>query len=83
MRNLCERAVAVAFVFAICAGAWAKEQEHHDHSAVMKHVLPDKEDMAWAKVPWLPTLWDAVVEAHRAKKPILLWAMNGHALACT
>ena len=50
---------------------------------VRDHVLPDKADSAWRKIPWHSTLWAAVVEAQREKKPILLWAMNGHALACT
>lgn len=47
------------------------------------HVLPDKADRAWTSIPWHATLWDAVIAAHEEKKPILLWAMNGHALACT
>ena len=49
----------------------------------MQHVLPTKEEQRWRKVGWHATLWDAVIEAQRDKKPILLWAMNGHALACT
>ena len=49
----------------------------------MRQVLPNKDELRWRKVEWHGTLWDAVVEAHEAKKPILLWAMNGHALACT
>ena len=49
----------------------------------LAHVLPDKRDLAWTKVAWEATLWDAVIKAHAEKKPILLWAMNGHALACT
>lgn len=50
---------------------------------VLEHVLPEKAEVAWRDVGWHPTLWDAVIEAHAEKKPILLWAMNGHALACT
>ena len=50
---------------------------------IRKAVLPDKADNQWRKVLWRATLWDAVIEAQEADKPILLWAMNGHALACT
>jgi hypothetical protein len=46
-------------------------------------VRPTKEETAWRDLGWHPTLWGAVVAAHRAKKPILLWAMNGHPLGCT
>ena len=61
----------------------ADEPKPIDVDRVLDHVLPDKRDRAWTKIPWHATLWDAVIEAHEEKKPILLWAMNGHALACT
>lgn len=38
---------------------------------------------AWRKIAWRTTLGEAIVEASRDKKPILLWAMNGHPLGCT
>jgi hypothetical protein len=46
-------------------------------------VLPTEAESAWTAIPWRSTLWDAVLEGRAAKKPILLWAMNGHPLACT
>jgi hypothetical protein len=39
--------------------------------------------MCFATVHWLPTFWDGVIAAQKQEKPILLWAMNGHPLACT
>ncbi len=51
--------------------------------ATLEAVIPTKKELAWLDIGWKPTLWDAVIEAHKQKKPILLWAMNGHALACT
>jgi len=56
------------------AGNWKRLRDH---------VLPDRSERAWRRIPWRATLWDAVVDAHREKKPVLLWAMNGHPLACT
>ena len=47
------------------------------------HIRPKPEELSWQAVPWQATFWDAVVEAQRQDKPILLWAMNGHPLACT
>ena len=47
------------------------------------HIRPKGEELCFETVPWLPTYWDAVIEAQRQDKPILLWAMNGHPLACT
>jgi hypothetical protein len=47
------------------------------------HIRPRPEELSWRKVPWRSTFWDAVLEAQRREKPILVWAMNGHPLACT
>ena len=47
------------------------------------HVVPGEEELQWRKVPWRATFWDAVIEAQDKDRPILLWAMNGHPLACT
>ena len=42
-------------------------------------------DLLWVKGSGgdLGTLAEAVVQAHAQDMPILLWAMNGHPLACT
>ena len=40
-------------------------------------------ELSYETVHWLPTFWDAVMTAQQEDKPILLWAMNGHPLACT
>ena len=50
---------------------------------VAKRVLPDRAELAWQALDWHPTLWDAVIAAHAAEKPVLLWAMNGHPLGHT
>lgn len=48
-----------------------------------REVVPSDDELRWREIPWLGTLADAVVQAQAADKPILLWAMNGHPLACT
>lgn len=52
-------------------------------AAHWQHIVPQADEMAWRAIPWLGTLAEAVVQAHAQDKPILLWAMNGHPLACT
>ena len=47
------------------------------------YVRPDEKELLWTKVKWRPTFWEAVKEAQATDKPVLLWAMNGHPLACT
>ena len=46
-------------------------------------MLPDAREEAWRKIDWKSTFWDAVIEAQKEEKPILLWAMNGHPLGHT
>ena len=46
-------------------------------------ICPTPQEVRWQQVEWRTTFWDAVQEAQAQDKPILLWAMNGHPLACT
>jgi len=45
-------------------------------------IAPSPAECVWREIGWLPTFGEAVAEARRAGKPIFLWAMNGHPLAC-
>jgi hypothetical protein len=40
-------------------------------------------ERCYETVHWLPTFWDGVMTGQKEDKPILLWVMNGHPLACT
>lgn len=46
-------------------------------------IRPKAAEQAVEAIKWHPTFWDAVVAAQKADRPILLFAMNGHPLACT
>jgi len=46
-------------------------------------IAPKKTDLEFEATPWRASLWSAIVEANEQDKPIVLWAMNGHPLACT
>lgn len=61
----------------------APELTDKNFEAVRDAILPSKAELAWKAIPWKSTLWDALVQAQKEDKPILLWAMNGHPLACT
>lgn len=49
----------------------------------LTYVSPSGEESRFHRVPWRAALWEAAVEARRAGKPVLLWAMNGHPLGLT
>jgi hypothetical protein len=55
----------------------------HNYDAWRDHILPAKDELAWEKIPWLTTFHDGISAAKKAKKPLLLWVMNGHPLGCT
>jgi hypothetical protein len=46
-------------------------------------IAPDRDEDAWAKIPWLTDLTQARRVAAGQGKPILLWEMDGHPLGCT
>ena len=37
----------------------------------------------WLQIPWMTGLLDARAKAVKEKKPLFMWAMNGHPLGCT
>jgi hypothetical protein len=41
-------------------------------------IRPVEEDLGWRQIRWHRHLDEAVVEAKRLNRPILLWSMNGH-----
>lgn len=46
-------------------------------------IRPKSEERSIETIPWFSTFWDAVIAAQKEDRPILLFAMNGHPLACT
>ena len=60
-----------------------KELTPANYAKWRDHVLPRDWELSYRKIPWRPSFWDAVVEAQKRDKPILLWTMNGHPLCNT
>ncbi len=50
---------------------------------IREQILPKEDELQWTKIQWRMSLWPAVVDGQRLDKPVLLWAMNGHPMACT
>lgn len=76
-------AVAAFLLLAAPAVAGAAELTDATYEKWRDHVLPRPDELGYRAIPWRVSFWDAVVEANQTDKPILLWAMNGHPLACT
>lgn len=73
----------LAALLAVACPVAAQELTEETSGKWKAYIIPPKEELAWREISWRPTLWDALLEAQEKEKPILLWAMNGHPLACT
>ncbi len=77
----------IALAFATSSAALGQQaiNELNDDSfaAIRDLIVPDDDELAWQKIPWESTLWQAVRKANLEDKPLLIWAMNGHPLGCT
>jgi hypothetical protein len=45
-------------------------------------VRPAEQEERWLEIPWHTDLVEARAEAQRQGKPLFLWIMDGHPLAC-
>ena len=52
-------------------------------AAWRSHLQPSEDELRWRQVPWHDNLADGLADASVARKPLLLWLMNGHPLGCT
>jgi hypothetical protein len=43
-------------------------------------ILPKPFEVTWQSLPWHSKIADAIAEAQREDKPVLIWVMNGHPL---
>ena len=55
-----------------------------DRSVVeLQSALAPSPEEAWRTIPWKTGLLEAQSEAARSRKPLFIWAMDGHPLGCT
>lgn len=54
-----------------------------DLEAWRAHLAPAADEQRWRAIPWRPSLASGLEAAAQARRPLLLWLMNGHPLGCT
>jgi len=69
--------------FALALAVEAPKPTEKNFAEWREYIRPKAAELAFEACEWKPTFWEAVVEAQQRGKPILLWAMNGHPMACT
>ncbi len=53
-----------------------------EYDRLWKELKPPAAE-TWRTIPWRTSLLEAHEVAAREKKPLFLWAMDGHPLGCT
>jgi hypothetical protein len=65
------------------AGEKAPELTRSAYPRLVERIRPSAAEQVWREPAWHTSLGAAVASARAEGKPIFLWAMNGHPLACT
>ncbi len=60
----------------------AAELNEAEFQSLHRQLQPPA-DAPWRTIPWKITLLEAQRTAIQEKKPIFIWAMDGHPLGCT
>ena len=75
--------LVLGFVFLLSPGLIAGEGlSEADFRRLHKELQVSGKD-PWRTIPWKISLLDAQRAAVSEKKPIFIWAMDGHPLGCT
>ena len=75
--------VVVAACFTPSGSVSAETVKKDNFTKIRDLVMPKPAEIAWRDIPWRATYWDAVCDAQKEDKPIMLFAMNGHPMGCT
>ena len=75
--------IKFATIAALALAAQAPTPTDANLGQWLAYIRPKAEELVFEQCDWKPTFWEGVVEAQKSSKPILLWAMNGHPMACT
>ncbi len=60
-----------------------RELTEKTYSSILKTLQKLPVETHWKEIPWRPNFSEAIRDARKADKPILLWAMNGHPCGMT
>ena len=71
----------MSFMFTLLLLTSSGDLTHNEFQRLHKELQPGKE--IWRTIPWQISLVEARNAAAKARKPIFIWAMDGHPLGCT
>ena len=59
------------------------EVEGDEYRELVEEIKPAGDELKWLEIEWGTDLWAVRQRAAEVGKPIFLWEMDGHPLACT
>ena len=74
--------VLAAIVVAFTSVSRSDEITEKEFRELQEALTPDENEL-WRTIPWKIALLDAQRTAATQRKPIFIWAMDGHPLGCT
>ena len=82
VHNFCLFAVGLSYSMSGLLDLHAGDLTTERFEQLHREIQPAK-DAAWRTIPWQLSLLDAQRIAAQQRKPIFIWAMDGHPLGCT
>lgn len=73
----------IPFALMVSIGAVSATELTKEKAAELHRQLKPSDDELWRTIPWKIRLLDAQQQAAKERKPIFIWAMDGHPLGCT
>ena len=76
---------AAAVIACTCVAATAPAQDltAETFDTWAEYIRPAAAECSWQDIHWLESLGKGVAAGAEDRKPVLLWAMNGHPQGCT
>ena len=81
MRTPLSTAAFSAMIVAATTGVCGEQLSEQQFKELHAQLQPGEEP--WRTIPWKTALLDAQRTAVAEKKPLFIWAMDGHPLGCT
>lgn len=81
MRTPLSTAAFSAMIIAATTGVCSEQLSEQQFTELHAQLQPGEEP--WRTIPWKIALLDAQRTAVAEKKPLFIWAMDGHPLGCT
>jgi hypothetical protein len=82
LASRCLLAFVVVLVATLSAAEASEPITPEQFKQLQTVIKPASTEDKWAQIPWMTDLWEARRRAATEGKPILVWEMDGHPLAC-